>query len=356
MARRPCIYHVLLVCHSRMAFNMKKQTQLPRWRGFNLLGMFRLTSPGYFDELDFQYISEWGFDFVRLPLNYNYWIDNSDPFKINESKMEAVDQAVRLGEKYSIHVNISLHRAPGFCVSSLLKFEPPEPFDLWRDKEAQEAFISHWQILAKRYSGIDNANISYNPVNEPAGVGPGEHEKVMRATIAAIREIDQKHTIILDGLEYATVPMPDLGDLARDNVAQSCRGYIPAGVTCYRSSWHDINNDYPEPAWPGGWTRYGLWDRRRLELHYGGWAAIAENFDMGVHCGEWGCFSYTPHTVTLSWMEDVLDILKGYNIGYALWNFEGPFGIINSNRSDVSYEDLKGRKLDRKMLDLLMKY
>jgi len=334
----------------------KKQTRLPRWRGFNLLGMFRLTSPGYFDEDDFRYLNEWGFDFVRLPLNYNFWIENNDPFKINDNKLAPVDEAVRLGDKYGVHINIALHRAPGFCVSSLLGFEPPEPFDLWRDQEAFDAFILHWQVLAKRYKGISSDKVSFNPVNEPAGIGPGEHENVMRPTVAAIREIDQEKTIILDGLNYATVPMPDLGDLAKDNVAQSCRGYIPAGVTCYRSSWHDLKNDFPEPAWPGGWTRQGLWDRERLELHYGAWAAIAANFNMGVHCGEWGCLSNTPHDVTLRWMEDVLDILKEYNIGNALWNFKGPFGIIDSQRRDVNYEDLNGCMLDRKMLELLRKY
>jgi hypothetical protein len=45
-----------------------------------------------------------------------------------------------------------------------------------------------------------------------------------------------------------------------------------------------------------------------------------------------------------------------YNIGYALWNFKGDFGILNSNRDDVAYEDWRGHKLDRKMLDLLIKY
>jgi len=151
---------------------MYRQSVLPRWRGFNLLGIFTMNSPGFFNEEDFQLISGLGFDFVRLPLNYTFWIDYNDPFEINESKLEAVDQAVRWGDRYGLHVNVSLHRAPGFSVA----MDRVEPFDLWRDKEALEAFSLHWATLAKRYKGIDNKKVSFNLVNEPAGVGPGAHE------------------------------------------------------------------------------------------------------------------------------------------------------------------------------------
>jgi endoglucanase len=316
------------------------------------LGMFVMNSPGYFVEEDFQLISDLGFDFVRLPMNYTFWIDYDDPFEINESKLDRVDQAVRWGEKYGIHVNIAFHRGPGFSVAR----DRVEPFDLWRDREALEAFQLHWTVFARRYKGIPSSKVSFNLINEPAKVGPGEHAAVMRPTVAAIHEIDPDRLVILDGLQYGNVPMPDLGDLAKQNTAQSCRAYIPGGITHYRALWVDHKRNFPEPQWPGGYAEDGIWDRERLERHYGAWAAMAENFNMGVHCGEGGCFSMTPHNVALRWMEDVLDILKSYNIGIALWNFRGGFGILDSERADVDYVDYKGHKLDKKMLDLLKKY
>ena len=42
-------------------------------------------------------------------------------------------------------------------------------------------------------------------------------------------------------------------------------------------------------------------------------------------------------------------------IGYALWQFDGDFGVLNSGRADVAYEDWHGQKLDRKLLELLKK-
>jgi endoglucanase len=34
----------------------------------------------------------------------------------------------------------------------------------------------------------------------------------------------------------------------------------------------------------------------------------------------------------------------------------GSFGIMDSGRKDVAYEDFHGHKLDRKMLDILQRY
>ena len=81
---------------------MFQQTVLPRWKGFNLLGAFTMDSPGKFEEEDFQLIADLGFDFVRLPLNYTFWIDYNDPFEINDGKLSIVDDCVNWGEKYGI--------------------------------------------------------------------------------------------------------------------------------------------------------------------------------------------------------------------------------------------------------------
>jgi hypothetical protein len=75
-----------------------------------------------------------------------------------------------------------------------------------------------------------------------------------------------------------------------------------------------------------------------------------------VFVGEWGCYNKTPHPVVLAWMKDWLNRWKRARFGWALWNFRGSFGILDSDRPDVSYEDWHGHKLDRKMLDLLLEY
>ena len=81
-----------------------------------------------------------------------------------------------------------------------------------------------------------------------------------------------------------------------------------------------------------------------------------EAMGSGVIVGEWGAFCHTPHDVTLRWMKDCLENWKKANWGWALWNFRGEFGILDSNRRDVKYEDFQGHKLDKKMLELLQTY
>ena len=76
----------------------------------------------------------------------------------------------------------------------------------------------------------------------------------------------------------------------------------------------------------------------------------------GVMVGEWGCFNKTPHPIVLRWAEDCLSNWKQAGWGWAMWNFRGSFGILDSQRADVAYEDWEGHKLDRKLLDLLLKY
>ncbi len=77
---------------------------------------------------------------------------------------------------------------------------------------------------------------------------------------------------------------------------------------------------------------------------------------IGVMVGEFGAFNRTPHDVVLAWMEDCLANWQKAGFGWALWNFRGPFGILDSGREDVQYEDFHGHQLDRKMLELLKRY
>ncbi|NLH98482.1 MAG: glycoside hydrolase, partial [Chthonomonadales bacterium] len=60
-----------------------------------------------------------------------------------------------------------------------------------------------------------------------------------------------------------------------------------------------------------------------------------------------------PHGVVMAWMRDCLANWKEAGWGWALWNLRGSFGVLDSERADVRYEDWRGHKLDRAMLELL---
>ena len=162
--------------------------QLPRWRGFNLLDLFTTRSEGNFQEDDFRWMSDWGFNFARIPACYTLWINGEDAYSLNESMLEKVDYVVRLGQQYGIHISLNFHRAPGYSVNR----EREEPYNLWKDQDALAAFCFHWQMFAQRYRGIPSTELSFDLVNEPPTPGPErmtreDHERVVRAVVRAIR-------------------------------------------------------------------------------------------------------------------------------------------------------------------------
>jgi len=85
------------------------------------------------------------------------------------------------------------------------------------------------------------------------------------------------------------------------------------------------------------------------------WREISRQGEA-VFVGEWGCYNKTPHPVALAWMKNWLELWREERFGWALWNFRGSFGILDSGRADVQYEDWRGHKLDRQMLKLLQQY
>lgn len=91
------------------------------------------------------------------------------------------------------------------------------------------------------------------------------------------------------------------------------------------------------------------------ETTFSRWSQAREQ-GMGVMVGEWGAFNRTPREVALRWMKDSLKTYRRAGLGWALWNFRGSFGVLDSGREDVPYEDFHGHQLDRKMLELLERY
>ena len=350
---------------------LKPDNKLPKWKGFNLLDFFSpnpASSKYATKEEHLKWMQDWGFDFIRLPIAYPSYLtfDRSkditpeEVYHIDEKAVERIDNVVAMAHKYGMHVSINLHRAPGYCINAGFH----EPYNLWKDEAAQDAFNFHWGMWAKRYKNVSSKMISFDLVNEPSmrddmndqhsksGPVPGEvYRKVAKRVAETIRNENRDHLVIADGNSGGNVVIPELIDL---NIAQSCRGYYPHQISHYKASWANKDIEHlPDPKWPGQVGDQYL-SREKLEKFYKPWIDLV-NKGVGVHCGECGCYNKTPHEVFLAWFGDVVDILSKNNIGFAIWNFIGDFGVLNSGRTDVEYEDWHGAKLDRKFLNLLMK-
>jgi len=328
--------------------------RIPRWRGFNLTELVGRAPRRRFRESDFRWTAEWGFDFVRLPLSYLNWSDAANWFSIREKALAPIDEALKFGERYGIHVSLSLHHIPGYRVNG------PEPAHSWlfgSDEAARvralEAAAHHWRFFAVRYRGIPNARLSFDLINEPPFMAdPAPYEQAVRTLIGAVRQADPERLIFVEGVDLGQTPALGLMDAG---VAHSTRGYLPKALSHYGADWtpHQEFETLAPPRWPLTDRQGAIWDRERLrhELILK-WKPLMER-GIGVHVGEWGAYCHTPHKVALAWMKDVLSLWKEAGWGWALWHLRGAFGVVDSRRADVRYERFHWHRLDRDMLEIL---
>jgi endoglucanase len=333
----------------------RSQPKIPRWRGFNLTDLTGGQRGHAYHETDFQWMQEWGFDFARLPCSYWAWSSPQDWMKIDDDALKPLDQAVEYGRTHNIHINLGLHRIPGYCVNGRER-EPFQLFDSPREsmQRALEAAVFHWSYLARRYKDVPSSRLSFDLFNEPPFMpDQSRYVEVALALITAIRGISPDRLITADGADLGQTPVLGLLD---QGIVQSTRGYLPKMVSHYTAKWVPPAEfeSLEKPTWPMV-DKHGItWNREKLRAELiAKWQPLTDR-GAPVHVGEWGCVPQTPHEVCLAWMGDLLGLWKEAGWGWSMWNLRGGFGILDSGRTDVAYEDFRGHKLDRKMLELLL--
>jgi len=320
--------------------------------GFNFLWFFSKNpwspDPGTLDERELDFVAEEGFNFVRIPTDYHFWTEDFDYFHPNERVIEYLDRCIAACHARNLHVSLNLHRAPGYCINGADR----EKHNLWRDEEAQEGFLYLWQMFARRYQAIPSTLLSFDLVNEPSSQPThpctrDDHERVIRRTVKAIREIDPNRQIVIDGFDGGGAALPELADLGKDNVIHSGRGYHPFPISHFRAEWVNGSGDWPLPDYAGGKEC-----RQNLREYYRPWRELQAK-GVPVHIGEFGCYNKLPNDLALRWLTDLLTVYREFGWGYSLWNFRGSFGIVEHGRPGTVYENIRGMQVDRALLELL---
>ncbi len=333
----------------------RPQPKIPRWRGFNLTELTGGRRGNTYKESDFAWMQEWGFDFARLPCSYWAWSSPKDWLKIDDAAINPIDQALAFGQAHGTHINLGLHRIPGYCVNGR-ELEPYLLFDSPRDsmQRALEAAVHHWSYLARRFKDVPASRLSFDLFNEPPFMpDQSRYVEVAKALIAAIREVSPDRLITADGADIGQTPVLGLID---EGIVQSTRGYQPKMVSHYTAKWVPPAEfeSLEKPTWPMV-DKHGItWNKEKLRTELiAKWQPLTAR-GAPVHVGEWGCVPQTPHAVCLAWMTDMMSLWKEAGWGWSMWNLRGGFGIVDSGRADVKYEDFRGHKLDRQMLELLL--
>jgi aryl-phospho-beta-D-glucosidase BglC (GH1 family) len=328
------------------------RTRVPRY-GFNF--QWLLVDPGRLprppDERALDFLARQGFDFVRLPTDYRVWTRDFDYLHPDVAALAAIDACLVACRSRGIHLSLNLHRAPGYCITR----NELERHNLWLDAEAQDAFVFLWEGFARRYLGVPAADLGFDLVNEPPAIGlngfsRANHAALIRRTVAAIRTIDPARPITIDGLDGGNLAMPELADLG---VTHSGRGYAPYPVSHWGAEWWDGWREGDAPRYPGVLYQGRHWDRAAIRDVYEPWLAV-ERGGTPIHIGEFGCYRQTPNADALRWLGDLLGLFRDFGWGYAMWNFEGPFGVVGHGRPGARIEQRDGYPVDVDLLDLML--
>lgn len=163
----------------------------------------------YITEADIAWVAEQGLNSVRLAMNARHLfdIDESGHISFNEGTLCHVDHCISWCKKYGLYLFLDMHGAPGGQTGQNIDDSEKDIPELFTDEKNQDALVEMWRLLAKRYAD-EPAIGGYDLINEPLPKWNSQYNHLLlplyRRLIATIREIDQKHVIILEGAHWAT--------------------------------------------------------------------------------------------------------------------------------------------------------
>ncbi|MCB8994265.1 MAG: cellulase family glycosylhydrolase [Bacteroidales bacterium] len=160
-------------------------------------------------EADIKKIAELGFNSVRPALNARVFLTEGDTAVFIEENFSLLDSLVSWCGKYGVYVILDMHAAPGGQTGQNIDDSPNDLPELFMDPIYENRLIRLWVKLADRYKDSP-AVAGYDLLNEPLPDRTGAAEKykymlepMYKKITAAIREVDKKHMIILEGSNWA---------------------------------------------------------------------------------------------------------------------------------------------------------
>lgn len=162
----------------------------------------------YIAEADIQRIAELGYNSVRPALNARRFLTEDDNPVFVEEGFQLLDNLVQWCKKYSVYVIIDMHGAPGGQTGQNIDDSPADEPGLFMDEKYQERLIRLWVKIVERYK--DEPTVAaYDLLNEPLPKRTGADkynnllEPLYKKITEAIRKIDSKHMITLEGADWA---------------------------------------------------------------------------------------------------------------------------------------------------------
>jgi endoglucanase len=161
----------------------------------------------YVSEADIKQIAADGFNSVRVPINARFLLEDGEPIRYKEQHLLLIDRVIDWCRTYRLYVILDLHGAPGGQTGANIDDSENDQPELFIDSRNKEITVSLWRMLAERYKD-EWIVAGYDLLNEPLpNWFSAYNEQVMplyQDIVKAIREVDKRHMIILEGVHWST--------------------------------------------------------------------------------------------------------------------------------------------------------
>lgn len=272
----------------------------------------------FFGADDAAHLASLGINSVRIPVSYHHFEDDAAPFELHESGFRRLDRVVRILADAGIYSIIDLHVLPGAQNHHWHSDNPAHLPFFWQHRHFQDRVVHLWEALADRYRD-EPAVAGYNPINEPAD----ESGEVLPAFYArlekAIRAIDDRHVLFLDGNKYST----DFSPFSRNaeplpNCVYTAHDYALPGIAADATA-------YP------GVTRGEYVDRDVLEADFLRRTAYMRATGTPIWIGEFGPTYPDESAWRYRILADQLAIYAEHGASWSLWTYKdiGLQGLVH---------------------------
>ena len=186
----------------------------------------RLLSAFYADA-DAAFLAGIGLNCVRIPVNYRHLESDARPGEILADGFRHLDRAVAAGAAHGVYTIIDLHALPGSQNQHWHSDNPTHRALFWEHRHFQDRVVHLWEAIADRYRA-EPWVAGYNLMNEPADESGAVVGPFYDRLAAAIRAVDPRHILFLDGNTYST-DFTCFGE-PLDNAVYTLHDYVPAGL------------------------------------------------------------------------------------------------------------------------------
>jgi len=163
----------------------------------------------YITETDIRRIAELGYNSVRPALNSRLFMAEGGNNEFVDEGFQLLDSLIARCKKYHLYVIIDMHGAPGGQTGQNIDDSPNDLPELFSNLTNQDLLVKLWVKIADRYKD-EPIVAAYDLLNEPLPDRTGASDKykdqlvpVYQKLIKAIRAVDKKHIITLEGYNWS---------------------------------------------------------------------------------------------------------------------------------------------------------